>query len=1314
MAINLEPEQRFIAEFDLNVELQWENHDGFNLNMESQYVGGIDLNVEAAVDDIAGSSVTLFGVRFFCSSSESGSSTMSSGVRSSYPSSESGTTSTASFESSSISCSSGDGGGLLLRLRRERSQKSSHPPAQLGPHTHAARFASISSLSPPPPPPPHARSEIGDVGPAGSEASPDWSGGLGGRRRGQIRTTRRSPAESRISWRGRKRVSSSTEELLSDQQSHSGEYLAEWRSSEQVENGTPSTSPAYSDTDDDDCGPRPSELYGKFTWRIDNFSQINKRELRSNSFDVGGYKWYILIYPQGCDVCNHLSLFLCVANHDKLLPGWSHFAQFTIAVINRDPKKSKYSDTLHRFWKKEHDWGWKKFMELSKLHDGFVVEDVLTIKAQVQVIREKADCPFRCLDGQYRRELVRVYLSNVEQICRRFIDERRGKLSRLIEDKLRWSSFNSFWLGMDPSVRKYMTREKTDTILKVLVKHFFIEKEVTSTLVMDSLYSGLKALEYQSKNKKGVPKLIEMVQMDVRSTPMVLVDQDMFVLSDDVILLLERAALDTLPHQPLPTKDDKSSQNRTKDGSSGDDFNKDSIERDDRRLVELGWKTLEFFVLAHIFSRIEVAYQEAVALKRQEELIREEEAAGLAETEHKAKRSAAEKEKRIRKKQAKQKKNSRKNNKGKNEKTDIKEIEIESNPSDDRILDDLSSQAKEITSTADNPEEVSDISDSRDDNSELLHIDIEDSGSSPVNWETDASETRATVPEGGEMQNEHAGKMTYVVDDSSSTCSSDSVPPVILNTGGAWTNVKSSSNRGNNRRNKDHDTRIGFAQSGSNSVPNGIAGYSISTSGNLKEPRHENEDDKVVPQKKQNAQRHADVMSPSKLRMPESSSVSPIKKQHIFSQQPKSSLESTNNLSSRASEASGAVTATTAMGASTTPTAQLVSNKGPLTINLTQNERSIPVARHVQVPMASKSEVQKQTAQVSNDTTTQVITVSRPLSAPQVPAAKQTAPVASAVQTVPLLSRSRSAVGRLGNEPSASAPSYIPRSYRNAMMEKSSIGASSFTDQTISSEQGIAESQSMFASSPSILTPENLARKDRSSLRPGFTFGTVKPETLNQYQWREESSQQASSSSSSTDNGTVSSSIGSEFVKLNLHGKPWSRQLLPEISARSTPYQPQGLVGDEFPHLDIINDLLDEEHSDRRVAKVLQQRQYGFARQYSMPNNASTPDYGMFGDPYQFDQSEQYYDEEIPRFYSSLNGASPGLRDRSYSQFDLPSYSNGQFDDMIMGQWTYRHVDLAVPNFGADINGYSYQSRDYPNSSNEVSRYPSYRPANGH
>ena len=90
---------------------------------------------------------------------------------------------------------------------------------------------------------------------------------------------------------------------------------------------------------------------------------------------------------------NHLSLFLCVADYDKLLPGWSHFAQFTIAVVNKDPKKSKYSDTLHRFCKKEHDWGWKKFMELSKVLDGFTVADTLVIKARVQVIHERPAVP---------------------------------------------------------------------------------------------------------------------------------------------------------------------------------------------------------------------------------------------------------------------------------------------------------------------------------------------------------------------------------------------------------------------------------------------------------------------------------------------------------------------------------------------------------------------------------------------------------------------------------------------------------------------------------------------------------------------------------------------------------------------------------------------------------------------------------------------------------------------------------------------------------------------------------------------------------
>lgn len=94
-------------------------------------------------------------------------------------------------------------------------------------------------------------------------------------------------------------------------------------------------------------------------------------------------------------------------------------------------------------------------------------------------------------------------------------------------------------------------------ILKAVVKRFFNEKEVTSTLVMDALYSGCKALDYRSRNKKGK---INGVDMEEAINPIVWVDKDAFVLAGDVLLLLERVVSETLP----PYKDDKGPQNRTK------------------------------------------------------------------------------------------------------------------------------------------------------------------------------------------------------------------------------------------------------------------------------------------------------------------------------------------------------------------------------------------------------------------------------------------------------------------------------------------------------------------------------------------------------------------------------------------------------------------------------------------------------------------------------------------------------------------------------------------------------------------------------
>ena len=414
-------------------------------------------------------------------------------------------------------------------------------------------------------------------------------------------------------------------------------------------------------SDGEEEGPRPSDLYGKFTWKIENFSEISKRELRSNVFEVGNYKWYILVYPQGCDVCNHLSLFLCVADYDKLLPGWSHFAQFTIAVVNKDPKKSKYSDTLHRFCKKEHDWGWKKFMELSKVLDGFTVSDTLVIKAQVQVIRDRISRPFRCLDPQYRRELVRVYLTNVEGICRRFVEEHRERLARLRDDM---DSFRGFWEGLPDHHRALLSNEQADIVFKAIVKRFFNEKEVTSTLVMDALHAGCRTLDVEnqaaaqaerarlSKEARDAggpqpPPLPAPVSVCKTRGAFFIGDGRQLGGASDAISVLERA-----PDDFFPTYSEEKDL---------DDYGKDSVERDERRLCDLGRRTVEMFVLSHLFgSSIEVAFRESEALKRQEALIREEEEAERAEEERHAQKAASEREKRNRKKEKRQRRKQQK------------------------------------------------------------------------------------------------------------------------------------------------------------------------------------------------------------------------------------------------------------------------------------------------------------------------------------------------------------------------------------------------------------------------------------------------------------------------------------------------------------------------------------------------------------------------------------------------------------------------------------------------------------------------------
>ncbi|KAJ6769085.1 TNF RECEPTOR-ASSOCIATED FACTOR-like protein 1A [Salix koriyanagi] len=732
---------------------------------------------------------------------------------------------------------------------------------------------------------------------------------------------------------------------------------------------------------------------------------------------------------------------------------------------------------------------------------------------------------------------------------------------------------------MDQNTRRRMSREKTDVIQKVVVKHFFIEKEVTSTLVMDSLYSGLKALEGQSKSKKGRAKLLDTEEMPA---PIVCVEKNMFVLVDDVLLLLERAAI-----EPLPPKDEKGPQNRTKtggdgirvgndgngfmlmmmgvmgwwDGSSGEDFNKDSIERDERRLTELGRRTVEIFVLAHIFNhKIEVSYQEAVALKRQEELIREEEAAWLAESEQKAKRGATEKEKKSKKKQAKQKRNNRKGkDKGRDDRSSVAMVDNhqEMNTSNEK----KEYVVEEVQPVVEKPEvleDVSDMSDSVDGVAEVLQPDSEDRDVSPVNWDTDTSEVHppteasssgvsglSSVPNGTteKRPNGTTGKRsTYALDDSSLTCSTDSVPSVVMNgccKANSYSNhqFENSPGRGKNQRGKmardgswatEMDNQPSEPASDSGDLGD-ITKSSKAGDCELEAVVHDLRDRMMrLEQHVIKTEKEEKKLFPCKSRRVTKTwlMLKDLKKKTaaVLSspRSPPKNLPSTVLLKS---ESKSSTTMDLGLVKKASSNCSQQADKAASSVNPPQNA-GIPKPETQNVSTAKQSD--KPTPQ-------QVPAMSRPSSAPLVPAPRPTAAPVSLVQRTPLLARSVSAAGQLGPDPSTATHSHVPQSYRNAIIGNS-VGSSSSGFSHTNSPAHVQPST--LVSAPMFLQPLNSDRVDPNSLQSGFPF--CRPQEH----------------------------YSSEF------------------SACTSGSQTQGGVTDEFPHLDIINDLLDEEHAVGKASEA--------------------------------------------------------------------------------------------------------------------------------
>ncbi|KAK9006677.1 hypothetical protein V6N11_019011 [Hibiscus sabdariffa] len=132
---------------------------------------------------------------------------------------------------------------------------------------------------------------------------------------------------------------------------------------------------------------------GTITWKIENFSLLDKKVYYSPVKSVGDINWYLMVYPNGHveGESTHLSLYLALAEPDKLPPQRQVYVKYNLRL--RDQIKSNHFQFKLPFEKcfdiSISSWGYRKFVSLKDLKDsskGYMVKDSLIVEAEILLI----------------------------------------------------------------------------------------------------------------------------------------------------------------------------------------------------------------------------------------------------------------------------------------------------------------------------------------------------------------------------------------------------------------------------------------------------------------------------------------------------------------------------------------------------------------------------------------------------------------------------------------------------------------------------------------------------------------------------------------------------------------------------------------------------------------------------------------------------------------------------------------------------------------------------------------------------------------
>ncbi|KAM3408631.1 hypothetical protein ACQJBY_001613 [Aegilops geniculata] len=135
-------------------------------------------------------------------------------------------------------------------------------------------------------------------------------------------------------------------------------------------------------------------IKGTYTWTMNNFLELDwKHFVQSPTFEVGGQKWYIGMYPRGDKYSTDcLSLYLYPDVSDELQLESKKVAVMTLSIL--DQKNGKHFIRTSGLWVCGQGWGWPNFLGLKKLKDpsgGYVVGSSCVVKADLTIVGSSND-----------------------------------------------------------------------------------------------------------------------------------------------------------------------------------------------------------------------------------------------------------------------------------------------------------------------------------------------------------------------------------------------------------------------------------------------------------------------------------------------------------------------------------------------------------------------------------------------------------------------------------------------------------------------------------------------------------------------------------------------------------------------------------------------------------------------------------------------------------------------------------------------------------------------------------------------------------